>query len=99
MCLQGDERSEGKRFARVLTYGGPMEFDVHTQMHTHTAVFRRVSPMPFRMNVLWCQRGSPCAHTDRTIDKETREREKEGRYSKRGYLQKRETEEILLTFS
>lgn len=76
-----------------------MEFDVQTQIHAHTAVFRRVSPMPFRMNVLWCQSGSPCAHTDRTIDRETeRKRRKEGRYSKRGYLEKREMEEILLTF-
>lgn len=83
--------------ARVLTYGGPMEFDVHAQMHTHTAVIRRVSPMPFRMNVLRCQRDSPCAHTDRTIDRET-ERERGKKDIARGDMERRE-KEILLTFT
>lgn len=46
-----------------------MEFDVQAQMHTHAVAFRRVSPMPFRINVLWCQRGSPCMPRDKTRDR------------------------------
>lgn len=57
-----------------------MQFDVHTQTHTHTAAFRSVSPMPFGMNALWCHKGSPCAPTYGTRDRETeRKREREGR--------------------
>lgn len=68
ICLQEDKEVKGQEVASVLTYKAAMEYE--TETHTHTVVFRGVSPMPFRMNALWCQRSSLCAHTDKTIEKE-----------------------------
>lgn len=65
--------------ARVLTYGAPMESDIHTQINTHAAVFRRVSAMPFRMNVLWCHEVVLVRpQTEQEIENSVK-REKEGR--------------------
>lgn len=85
--LREDKEVKGQEVASVLTYKTAMEFE-NKKKHTHTVVFRGVSPMPFRMNALWCQRDSLCAHRQNNREGKS---EKEEWHSKRGYMQEQET--------